>query len=172
MALFGTRGPSAKLADGRLILSLPDAETPALWVMDLEDAATSVLRLEADRQGFYVIKKHGGKGAAETIAVYRDRKSGTRALDRATHALEKARNTRSGGGQKSSRILVVLLILTVIHVLRIDQYALERGFLWYYSDEIAQISAQQAAAAAPPAPASTAAGVPVSADDFLKNQIQ
>ena len=79
--------PTAKVTDGRLVLNLPDAETPALWVMDLADAQTSVIRIEADKGGLYVLKKHGGKGAAETIAVYRDREAASRAMDVAAKAL-------------------------------------------------------------------------------------
>jgi len=187
--LTGRYGPSAKVTDGRLVLSLPDAETPALWIMDLNDAATSVMRLENDKQGFFVIKKHSGKAVAETVAVYRDRKAGERALVKATYALEKARDLgvrKAIDGRPviirpASRLArafnIFLFIWFVLHITggdtmmynlfftsRLDQRAAAIGAV-----ERAQADAQPQQQAAPAAPVTAkSTGVPMSADDFLK----
>ncbi len=188
--LTGRYGPSAKVTDGRLVLSLPDAETPAVWIMDLNDAATSVMRLENDKQGFYVIKKHSGKAVAETVAVYRDRKAGERALVKATHALEKARELglrKALDGRPviirpASRLArafnVFLFIWFVLHITGGDTMLYKIFFTSRLDDRAAAIGAieraqeeaqqpQQQAAPAAPVTAKTT-GVPMSADDFLK----
>jgi len=187
MKIFDSYGsPSAKVSDGRLVLSLPDAETPALWMMDLNDAATSVLRIETDRQGFYVIKKHGGKGAAETIAVYRDRMAAGRALDKASRALEKARNTRPAmdgrpvvirSGSKIMRFLNILLVIWfVLYVFGIDRAILQTVFPMQANE--ADMAALQQMLSGMDTPAQPQGAAPAadsgsqSADDFLKQQQQ
>lgn len=200
---FHSYGASARVADGRLVLSLPDAETPALWMMDLNDAATSVLRLETDRQGLYVIKKHGGKGAAETIAVYRDRHTALDALNKASRALEKARSVRHNMNGRPvivrpasiiGRIFTYLLFFWfILYLMSLDQLLIASVFDVFSSPE-APVTATStsngmldppvpslevpgdimggidAPAAEPKAP--TPSGVPVSADDFLRGQVQ
>jgi hypothetical protein len=167
--LTGNYSASAKVADGRLVISLPDAETPAVWILDLAEASTCVLRIESDRQGLYVIKKHGAKGAAETVAVYRDRDAAQNALHRATRALEKARNNRGDRPSRFMRILFWMLtiwfLLYVLNIGRLMVAMVANAFLASPQQTSAQVqgSSQQAA---PPA---DSAGVPVSADDFLKN---
>jgi len=191
--LTGHYSPSAKVTDGRLVLSLPDAETPAVWIMDLNDAATSVMRLENDKQGFYVIKKHSGKAAAETVAVYRDRKAGERALTKATCALEKARELGLRKGidgrpviiRPASRLArafnIFLFIWFVLHITggdtllykifftsRLDQQAAAIGAVQRAQEGAAQ-QPQQQQQMAPAAPVTAkTTGVPMSADEFLK----
>lgn len=163
MSGFGfNQNASARVADGRLIMSMPDAETPVVWMMNLTDAMTSVLRLEMDRQGFFVIRRHGGKGAAETIAVYRDRKPAVQALARASRALEKARNTGLGAATPStSRIkrffTYLLVIWFILYVFGLDGVILRR---------ILTLPPETKAVSVNP----NAVGVPLSADDFLKEQ--
>lgn len=173
--------PSARVADGRLIISLPDAETPAVWMLDLAEAVTSVLRLENDRQGFYVIKKHGGKGAAETVAVYRDRARALRALEKTSSALERARSSMTYNGRpivvrpvsKVVRFFNILLVFWfVLYLLGLDKYALTLLFMPFTADQ--PVAAAPAAPTAPESnntaePGSPPAGVPLSADDFLKS---
>lgn len=181
--------PSAKVADGRLILSLPDAETPVVWVMDLPETGATVLRLETDKQGFYVLRRHGSKAAAETVAVYRDRKAASRALMKATRALEKAREVRSISGpngrpiiirpaSKWSRVITVFLgIWFVCYLSGFDRPILRFLLSPFYGQQT--VSAQQLQPqqpldqqqpAAPQSGKPPEAGTPMSADDFLRNQ--
>ncbi|MCB1537550.1 MAG: hypothetical protein H6865_04830 [Rhodospirillales bacterium] len=137
--MSSTTHPTAKVADGRLILSLPDAETPALWMMDLDEARMAVLRLEHDAKGFFVIKKHGTSAGAktqtaETVAVYRDRDRGLRALATATKALEKARGTTIGADGRPMVVNAVprigkwfvyfVLFWFLLYMLSLDKIAL------------------------------------------------
>ena len=170
--MFGHYKSSAHVKDGRLVLSMPDAETPVVWVMDLNDATTSVLRLESDKQGFYVIKKHGGK-TAETIAVYRNRKPAVRALDKSTKALDSARSLRGQGGGSSRLTNILLGILFVWFVLfrlgNLDLCLIQLAIYPFIKDDIAAMQAQQAAAQEQQsATQPDAVGVPLSADDALQ----
>lgn len=172
--------PSAKLSDGRLVLSLPDAETPAVWIMSLADTVTAVLRLETDRQGFFVIKKHGGHGAkagaAETIAVYRDRDAALRAMNCATRAMGNARDGRQNSRFKFwfTRFVYAWFIISLLMIFRVDAMILRAvmsppaGYMPIPSAEALQTpQAQQQ----PQAPQNMdATGVPLSAEDFLKHQ--
>lgn len=189
--MLGHYTSSARVKDGRLVLSMPDAETPVVWVMDLSDITTSVLRLEADKQGLYVIKKHGGK-TAETVAVYRNRRPAVRALTRATKALDRARSLRGQGGERSRAINILIVILFIWFALSrfwgIDQDLMRMAIYPFVKDslnasaqaQMQQLQAQQQQMGqmmAPPAASSAvnpaadparATGVPLSADDALQ----
>lgn len=176
---FKTGSSSAKVTDGRLVLTLTDAETPAVWIMDLNDAATSVLRLENDRQGFYVIKKHGGKGAAETVAVYRDRGMAAHALSVASKAMEKARDTRHNTlngrpvivrpASRVARFFTYFLFFWfVMYLMGLDMYLVRLIFAPF--DTVQMASAPMPEVEVPQTTPPTQAGVPMSADDFLMNQ--
>lgn len=185
--LTGRYGPTAKVADGRLVLSLPDAETPVVWVMDLMDAATSVIRLESDKQGFSVLKKYGGKGAAETVAVYRSRKKAENALVKAAHALEKAKDSRLHVGPNAQPVIIrpASLIGRVFTFFLYVWFAVYLGMMMYgylgmflgmdaASQAVQQSMLQQQQDTAKPAPqpAPVQDGMPMSADEFLKQQSQ
>ncbi len=157
MAFKNSNQPSAKIADGRLILSLPDAETPALWMMPLDDATTSVLRLETDAKGLLILKKHGGKGTAETIAVYRDRSRAAAALAAAAAAMEKARNTRPLVGPNAQPVIVntvprygkwfiyLVMFWFLLSMLSLDKIILRAVITPFLSDDVtAALQAQQA----------------------------
>lgn len=187
--LTGQYGPSAKVADGRLVLSMPDAETPVVWIMDLNDAATAVLRIESDKLGLSILKKYGGKGAAETVAVYRSRKKAERALIKASRALEKARESRLHVGPNAQPVIIrpASTIGRIFTFFLYIWFAIYLGMLMYsyigmFSGSLSSAEAPQAAAieqpkqqpqaAMPPAASAPVDGVPMSADDFLKQQSQ
>ncbi|HEY8963888.1 MAG TPA: hypothetical protein VIN59_05425 [Alphaproteobacteria bacterium] len=177
--MFGNAS-SAKVKDGRLVMSMPDAETPVVWVMDLGEASTSVLRLESDKQGLYVIKKHGGK-VAETVAVYRNRRPAVKALTRATKAMDRARTYRGQGTSRLTNVLLVVLLVwfALSRLWGLDQDLMRMAILPFVKDDLiamaqqAQALQQQAAAAASGTQNTQAAnpnamGVPLSADEALQ----
>ncbi len=181
--LTGQYGPSAKVADGRLILSMPDAETPVVWIMDLNDAATAVLRLETDKQGLNVLKKYGGKAAAETVAVYRSRKKAERALIKAASALEKARDSRLHVGPNSQPVIIrpasrigrfftLFLYAWFAIYLSMLMYNYMFSFAQTVSPEVPQMVRQLEQQQEKEKPAPSMDGVPQSADEFLKKKSQ
>lgn len=180
--------PTARVIDGKLVLNMPDAETPALWVMDLSDAQTSVLRLENDRGGLFILKKHSGKGA-ETVAVYRNRESGTRAMEIAAKALEKTRNGNGGevyagrGARIGRGFTYFVMGWFVVWTLGLTPYVVRFVLSPFLPparpaitatnlDPTMNFSATGPRARAPEETDATEAGVPVSADDFLKERTQ
>ncbi|MBU6234653.1 MAG: hypothetical protein KGQ41_02315 [Alphaproteobacteria bacterium] len=174
--ITGQNASSAKVADGRLILSMPDAETPVIWVMELDDGASSVIRLENDKQGNNILKKYGGKGAAETVAVYRNRNKAESALAKISCALEKARNSRVHVGPNAQPVIIRPASLPA----RIFTAFLYLWFIVYLGSSLsgyltaieqsAGLIPQNTQAAATIGPVNET-GVPQSADDFLKQAI-
>lgn len=185
MCLFQKNCPSAKVTDNRLVLSLPDAETPVVWMLSLAEAVTSVLRLETDRQGFFVIKKHGGPGTkagtGETVAVYRDREDAIRALNCTSKALNSARSGRSSDSRLKRwfrYFVYTWFVISVILLLKIDVLI----FRMFMPTEKIPATAEAPSAnsiaipqiQSPAQPASPpnldAVGVPLSADDYLRHK--
>lgn len=179
--LTGRHESSARVADGRLILSLPDAETPVLWIMDLDEAATAVIRLEMDKQGHCILKKYGTKTAAETIAVYRSHRQAEKALVRASKALEKARDTRLRKGPNNQPVMIRKASL-IGSIFTAVLYVWTAGYLFitllayatnYVSSNqmntLSQMGGTPVQSQDAGTPDVNASGVPLSANDFLKN---
>lgn len=181
--------PTAKIADGRFVLNLPDAETPALWVMDLAEAQASVIRLEADKGGLYVLKKHGN-AKAETIAVYRNREAGIRAMNIATRALSRGSRSAGAAGSCDSRwacagriftyFVMVWFLLWSINLTPFIMRLVLSPFVSFEAPRAAvkaDAEIEEGDQAEVPEflrqrPTTNAAptGVPLSADDFLQQQ--
>lgn len=169
--------PTAKIADGRFVLNLPDAETPALWIMELADAQASVIRLEADKGGLYVLKKHGA-GKAETIAVYRERNAGIRAMNVATSAL--ARGVRGGVADtgvcgfacgRAGRIFTYfVMVWFLLWSINLTPYIMRLVLSPFISSAPAGSAAVTPQDGGPDTASVPPAGVPLSADEFLNNQ--
>lgn len=90
-------GPSAKIVDGVLILTLPDAQSPVVWQMELGQTKSSALevREEQDR-GFILILKTPRQDVQE-IATYAARDAAVRALVTVSQALQNAARLRPAG---------------------------------------------------------------------------
>lgn len=185
MMCLNKNRPSAKVSDNRLVLSLPNAETPVVWILSMADAVTCVLRLETDRQGFFVIKKHGGqtKGATgETVAVYRNRDDAMQALNCASNGLNNARDGKSGSAFKRwfTRFTYAWFIISMLLLFRVDAMILRatmdppEGYVGHTpAAQTGQQPQQQPAkqSAVPMvSPDLDATGVPLSADEFLQHQ--
>lgn len=177
---------SASVVDGKLILSLPDAATPVVWQMDLEQARSSALEVREDtKTGKFMLALKTQKGETVNVASYEDKSSAVQALMVTSKALENAhgkirpganaaaaeqqnaqnaRFSASGAvkpgeenSSKASAVLAVLLILILISA-------------WAYSIPKAKNSIEKmrstSGSSAPPSDT----GVPVSADDFLSRR--
>lgn len=175
---------SASVVDGKLILSLPDAATPVVWQMDLEQAKSSALEVREDaKTGRFALALKTQKGETLDIAAYEDKALAVQALMVTSKALENAhgkirpaaansqdagpasaRFAQQGGfagaqpqtGSKASAILAILLILFLF-------------MAWAFTIPKASDTIARTRSAATGAP-TTDTGVPVSADDFLSNR--
>lgn len=175
---------SARVVDGKLILSYPDAITPIVWQMDLSTARASALEVRENEKGNFILILKTMKGENADIAPFETKEAAVNALMAASHALENAHGQiRSGrevvtsasptasivtATQKSGRrskwtagFLAFLLILFLIGV-------------WGSIAPRAPMSVNNAAgglvSSSPTGTSNNEAGVPLSADEFLMQQ--
>ncbi|MGH1398549.1 MAG: hypothetical protein ACRBCT_04970 [Alphaproteobacteria bacterium] len=167
MKLFKSKQtPSAKVIDGKLIMTFPNATTPVVWQMDLGSVKTATLEVLERKEGFALSLKTA-EGEKQDIAKFTSRDESITALMTASKALETAQghittnnNTapqKSGTWKKVLTSIAALIILFFVFI------------MWNANRHYAQIHHEQTAASTTTGqnPAQTSAGVPVSADDFL-----
>lgn len=169
---------SARVVDGKLILSLPDALAPVVWQMDLGEAKASALEVKHDEDNArFVLVLKTPRGEKVEVAAFDKRSDALEGLMAASHALEnasghiQAATTAAKTGeaiaptqtkqQKKGRWMSALLAVVILFVL-----------LMIWSSTVPRIvstgSVEQTANFGAPPPSSS--GVPVSADDFLRGQ--
>jgi hypothetical protein len=177
--ITGGYSSSARLVDGMLVISLPDAMSPVVWRMDLAPVRASALEVRSKSDGTHTLVLKNVKGEASEIAPFDDRAKAVRALMVISAALENgitsapaaapannfeapaapvyaAAPQKSGGNTAAGIIGAVLLIALIAGLLSMGprSAALPSGG--------ASSTAQGGDASAP--------GAPVSADEFLRNR--
>ncbi len=176
--MFRKASYSAKVVDGKLILSFPQAARPILWHMDLAETRSCAFEIresEAVKGQFSLLLKRD-KESDQEIASFKDIQSATEALMAVSSALEKTRNyqlpaagtatMQPVGAQESggSFLKVAGAILGVFILLILS------GMLWSMSPR-APASLKSASTSDLRASAQKSAkeniGQPMSADDFL-----
>ncbi len=80
---------SARVVDGKLILSYPEALTPIVWQMDLAQAKASALEVRESPKGISLVLKTA-KGETTEIAPFATKEEAVAALMAAARALESA----------------------------------------------------------------------------------
>lgn len=174
----------AKVVDGKLILSCPNAVTPIVWQMDLTEAKSSAFEVTQDQdneQSVLVTRKQGTQ-KKDVIAPFATKDHAVQALMATAHALENAQGqiAASGGAgavhaptpaasyatapvQKKSwgKSLIIILALLMIAGLYMTIQNLQPA------QRIGGSAPLTSTAGASPG-ASGEAGVPMSADDFLR----
>ncbi len=182
-----SRHAKATVADGKMVLSFPDAVTPTVNIIDLAAVESTTLKLETDKQGLHVIKRSSGS-SNEVLAAYTSRDKALKALMAANDGAIKARGSRSvstasggttiiqssaGKGWKWFAIIIVVLfiyIFTNVGSFLEALVGIADGPLVSppYGQTIPLTSAP-ATTGVPPVVAPETLGVPVDADAFLKN---
>lgn len=82
---------SAKVVDGNLILSLPDAINPIVWRMELGSVKASALEVKPQSaDGSFMLSLKTAKGEVHEIAPFQTREQAVRALMRVSSALQGA----------------------------------------------------------------------------------
>lgn len=81
---------SARVVDGKLILSFPDAVKPILWQMDLVPARASALEIEALQGGQAALMLKTPKGEQTVIAIFKNSEAALTALMTVSAALGDA----------------------------------------------------------------------------------
>lgn len=170
----------SELSNNRLVLSLPDALTPVMWVMDMANEGTFVMRVEQDDNGFYVLQKLSVDGKQpEDIACYAEKHKAVNAMAMISKTIQGQKNNAS-----SSLFVTFLSILKKVIIYGIGLCLLIILAIFIYGpvkiilgnifggaaietvDNVENNNIQPPAIATDP----NAAGVPMSADEFLKQR--
>lgn len=85
-----THATSARVVDGTLILSLPDAIIPSVWRLELGDAKASAMEVRKYENGQFILVLKTPKGDLHDIAPFDDRDKAVAALMAVGHAMEDA----------------------------------------------------------------------------------
>jgi hypothetical protein len=158
---------SAKVVDGHLVLSLPDAMNPIVWRMELGHVKSSALEVRdvAGQPGHVQLILKTPKGEAHEIAPYAQREKAVAALLSVAAALEKpvqttGEGTDSGSGIKMPFTIRWKWILIPAAIL----------FVFYWILSMPSITPPSAQSSSTVTGGSNApSGVPQSADDYLKD---
>jgi hypothetical protein len=86
----GKNRASARIVDGRLILSLPRAERPVVWQMDLTQTKSSALEIRQSENGSHILVLKTPRGETVEIAPFADPSDALEGLMAVTGAFENA----------------------------------------------------------------------------------
>lgn len=81
---------TAKVIDGVLILSLPDAVTPVVWQMELGQSKSSALEIRTNADGLFSLVLKTPRQDVLDIATYSGRDQAIKSLLVVSQAMEKA----------------------------------------------------------------------------------
>lgn len=181
LKILSSLSSSARVVDGKLILSFPHALTPVVWQMDLAQAKASALEVrENATKNNYTLVLKSPRSDDHDIASFETRAQAVEALMAVARAFESAHGqirplaatgnesyTTSahphqrpgrGAGKWIAAILGVLLFLILLNIWG--------SFLPRYPEGVSGRPIAPSSANAAP----SQSGVPLSADDFLNAQ--
>ena len=180
--LTGNYSASASVVDGTLILSLPDALSPVVWRLELSNAKASALEVREGDGGVYRLMLKTPRGDVNDIAGFENRGRAVAALMAVSRAMEQShgqiypaandtepynpahlpvapKRSKAAGGKKGGLLGVLAAIVLIVGL----------GML-LISMQPPQYKTAATSSTSTAAAPSTPSGVPVSADDFLKNR--
>lgn len=159
---------SAKVVDGSLVLSLPDALTPVVWRMELGHVKASAMEVRASDNRYLLVLKTP-KGEEHDIAPFESREHAVSALMQIANALEKADGrTKSRSGT---------LVQPAFENMAPPKSALRKwvvgalivlALLFVFSSFFARVPAPATTTTDAPSAPQGESGVPLSADDYLR----
>ncbi|MCB1532878.1 MAG: hypothetical protein KDJ35_08410 [Alphaproteobacteria bacterium] len=162
---------SAKVVDGKLILSFPNAEKPVVWQMDFAHVKASALEVQAQGDSFALILKTP-KGENVEIAPFANKNDAVKGLMAASKALESAEGQIRPGSEsagvtaiaskpkKSAKWLPPVLALVMLFIL-INVWAMLSAPREVTTlDTVSNTQSNSV----------DETGVPLSADEFLRAQ--
>lgn len=179
--LTGNYSPSARVVDGTLIISLPQAVTPVVWRMELGHARSAALEIRAQENGHHVLTLKTPKGDVYDIAPFQNRGPALDALMCISSAMQQSHgqirtmvpeqqnnpgpattaSDKKAAGRSRFPLALVGTILLVGLIIVLVNMGPRNPAHTPDSSQTAAISGQ--AGSAP-------VGVPMSADDFLNNR--
>lgn len=172
---------SAKVVDGTLILSAPDAVSPVVWRWDLAQVASSALEIKESKDNGYILALKTPKGEVCEVAPFDNRDKAMVALMAVSRAMEgaqghiKAANSTPKSASTAEKVVVAApekqkneLVQWLIAIFGVLGIVALFFYLMTVSPETAStgyVSSSSSVNGAANPKEST--GVPVSADDFL-----
>lgn len=169
--------PSAKVIDGILILSLPDAISPVVWQMELGQSKSSALEIRTSDDGKFILTLKTPRQDVLDIAHYTSKDQAIKALLVTSQALEKAQGQLKAGvtqyqqslypvpalsQHKSSNEFLCILkkilkfsLITLSGIIVIALVLLFVGKLLFGAPQEGRVTSESA---------------PISADEFLENK--
>ncbi len=165
---------NVSIAGGKLILSLPDAQTPVVWQMSLDHAQSSSFTISEDKKNkVFALVSKAQDGNIDEIAVFGDRESAVDVLMKASGVLQDSSsggssvaNQNSKGCDKSDKygaLIAFALIVVLFFIWMISASSSLDGV----GGSGSEASSSGLSSSMSPRDSS---GVPVSADDFLSNR--
>jgi hypothetical protein len=171
MTLFSNDNntPTARLSGSQLVLSLPDAMTPVVWMMNTHETGSFFMRVEQDDNGLFILQKVSGTGKTTTIedvAYYSDKSKAVIAMNKIGTVLDQQTNNNSSKGTVIKTFILTGLLFTALFFTLI--YAVGRGWILTNPNiSVAQLNQQQQQQAPIVSDNPNAVGVPMSADEYL-----
>lgn len=177
----------AKVVDGKLILSLPNAATPVVWQMDLAQAKASALEVNDNKKGNFALVMKTPKGETIEIAPFENKEQAVKSLMAASKALSRAHgqihvasapaaahaagstaqpviiNTHAKSSWLKKIALLAIGLGIIFVMLNILSSMAPRAPAGMEPMGLSNLASQQQAPAA-----ADQTGVPVSADEYLK----
>jgi hypothetical protein len=100
--------PSAKILDGILILTLPDALRPIVWQMELGQTKSSAMEVREQQDGTFVLTLKTARQDVFDIAPYATRDGAVRALIAVSKAMEGAHGHLRAGAANTNFLPAVI----------------------------------------------------------------
>jgi hypothetical protein len=182
---------SARITEGKLVLSLPDAMTPVVWMISLDnsDGGSFFMRVEKDDNGLHVLQKIEGTGKSikiEDIAYYMDRKQAVEAMTMVGRVAGNRDSASQSGSDLITTLFSVLKIavmtfifiafLYVLYLLVADRFLGGEAAVTTSPETSSMAPSTPVPMQAPAPPQPTvesnpdAVGVPLSADDYMNDR--
>lgn len=176
---------TAKVVDGRLVLSLTDAQKPVVWQFDLSVAKSSAIELRETNGGETTLILKTARQDVQDIATYDTPEKAVRALMAISRAMERAQGQMhapqagtypppaivpTSNSNWKSVISLLMKGFTNLITTIVILFVLFIAIIWFGSSNDGQ---QQGTVTSPdttmsaPAPMNAPAGTAQSADDFL-----
>lgn len=173
---------TAKVIDGILILSLPDAVTPVVWQMELGQSKSSALEIRNHDNGQFILTLKTPRQDVIDIATYANRDLAIKALLVTSSALEKAQGQLKSAPAGNAAPTYPLPVVTrhaggafyimkkiLLWLLAIAAGIILLGLVLFLVSSAINV-AMNTSSGNVSAPAANSSNEPVSADDFFENR--
>jgi hypothetical protein len=166
---------SVSVNDDNLILSLPDALTPVVWVIPIRNSGDFFFKIEQNNEGLFILQKMGLKEKKpEDIAYYTDAKKAKKAMLLITKAMGREHTSKQIGILSAMVRILKYIILTFIILVALGYFLFQSLPLinqWLGNRLDSPVATVESAPSPDITNNTDAIGVPMSADIFLQQNI-